>query len=141
MIIDARRQLSWNRRLFSDVSTLALWSMWLWMCRPVLFGTRHAFAHGLPTHGVLALEDVVAALIGTCIVLMLWNRLASQPAPTPRINLAPDYSGHFGLDPRELALARSSSICVVHHDELGRILCIDCDCRDASQHGRQAIAA
>jgi poly-beta-1,6-N-acetyl-D-glucosamine biosynthesis protein PgaD len=141
LIINARRQLSWNRRLFSDASTLALWSVWLWLCRSALvrlvgmfgvaLGLRHSAVHGASAGqlmfagAVLTIEDAAVALLGTCGVLMLWNRLASQPAPTPRINLVPDYAAHFGLDVQQLVEARDSSICTVHHDEAGRILRID----------------
>jgi hypothetical protein len=172
LIINARRQLSWNRRLLSDASTVALWSMWLWLCRSALLrvmdvagsalGLRHAtvthattaahvtaahhataahsaVAHAaavthattvvappiIPTGGILTLEDAVVALIGTCTLLMLWNRLSSQPAPTPRLAIVPDYAGHFGIEPRQLADARDSGVCTVHHDEAGRILRID----------------
>ncbi|HTQ37108.1 MAG TPA: poly-beta-1,6-N-acetyl-D-glucosamine biosynthesis protein PgaD [Steroidobacteraceae bacterium] len=135
LIINARRQLSWNRRLFSDASTLALWSMWLWLCRSALLrlagivgvaiGMRHTAAHAQSPDDMVSFEDAAAALFGTCSLLMLWNRLASQPAPTPRVQFSPDYAGYFRIDPRELASARASRICVVHHDESGRILRID----------------
>ena len=35
-IINIRNQLSWYHRLYSDASTLALWSAWLWLCRPAI---------------------------------------------------------------------------------------------------------
>jgi poly-beta-1,6-N-acetyl-D-glucosamine biosynthesis protein PgaD len=140
LIINARRHLSWNRRLLSDASTLVLWTMWLWLCRSALLrfigmmsvalGLRHS-AHGAAAGqlvfagAVLTIEDAAVALVGTCGMLMLWNRLASQPAPTPRLNLVPDYAGYFDLEPRVLAEARASSVCTVHHDEAGRILRID----------------
>ncbi|MEJ0098301.1 MAG: poly-beta-1,6-N-acetyl-D-glucosamine biosynthesis protein PgaD [Pseudomonadota bacterium] len=171
LIINARRQLSWNRRLFSDASTIALWAVWLWLCRSALLrvmdmagialGLRHAtvthatavthvtaahhttaahaaVAHAatvthatsvaaplMPTGGILTFEDAVVALIGTCTLLMLWNRLSTQPSPLPRLALVPDYAGHFGIEPRQLTEARDSNVCVVHHDEAGRILRID----------------
>ncbi len=172
LIINARRQLSWNRRLLSDASTLALWTMWLWLCRSALLrvmdmvgmalGLRHATVthstavHGALTHatsshvtaahvavahatsiapvvpvgGMLTIEDAIVALIGTCSLLMLWNRLASQPAPMPRLAIVPDYAGHFGIEPRQLADARDSNVCTVHHDEAGRILRIDAGQRE-----------
>jgi poly-beta-1,6-N-acetyl-D-glucosamine biosynthesis protein PgaD len=140
LIINARRHLSWNRRLLSDASTLVLWTMWLWLCRSallrfigmmgVMLGLRHA-AHGATTGqlmfagAVLTIEDAAVALVGTCGMLMLWNRLSSQPAPMPRLNMTPDYAGYFDLEPQVLAKARASSVCTVHHDETGRILRID----------------
>ena len=135
LIINARSQLSWNRRLFSDASTLALWSMWLWLCRSALLrlagivglavGMRHTVAHAQPADDMVSFEDAAAALLGTCSLLMLWNRLATQPAPIPRALPAPDYASFFGIDPAELAIARASRVCIVHHDERGSILRID----------------
>lgn len=138
LIIDARRQLSWNRRLFSDASTLVLWSMWLWLCRSavlrmagtlgVMLGISHAGVHSaapLVIAGMFSIEDAALALVGTGAMLMLWNRLASQPAPLPRIHAVPDFVAHFGVDASALDTARASQVCTVHHDESGRILRID----------------
>ena len=98
LIIDARRHLNWNRRLFSDGSTLLLWSAWLWLCRSLLLRLahtvgvalgvqHHSVARPYPGTGMPSIEDAVFALLGTCSLLMLWNRLASQPAPTPRLTI------------------------------------------------------
>jgi poly-beta-1,6-N-acetyl-D-glucosamine biosynthesis protein PgaD len=138
VIIDARRQLSWNRRLFSDASTLALWSFWLWLCRSavvrmmgmlgVMLGISHSGKHAatpLMLAGMYTLEDAALALVGTGTLLMLWNRLASQPAPTPSIQAVPDYVAYFGVEAPMLDVARESQVCVVHHDESGRILRIE----------------
>lgn len=131
-IINARNQLRWHQRLCSDASTFALWSMWLWMCRPVILsltgllgvtvGWRSPAKHALFPGAVVSIEDAVFALLVTGGVLMLWNRLATQPAVKPRVSAVPDYAAHFGLDPRTIADARESRILVVHHDEQGRIV-------------------
>jgi poly-beta-1,6-N-acetyl-D-glucosamine biosynthesis protein PgaD len=138
LIIDARRQLSWNRRLFSDASTLALWSVWLWLCRSavlrmvgtlgVMVGISRAGIHAdspAVIAGVFSIEDAALALVGTGATLMLWNRLASQPAPMPRIHAIPDFTTHFGIEAPMLDAARASQVCTVHHDEAGRILRIE----------------
>jgi poly-beta-1,6-N-acetyl-D-glucosamine biosynthesis protein PgaD len=137
LIIDARRQLSWNRRLFSDASTLVLWSMWLWMCRSAVLrmvGTLGVMAGiSAGSHsaspaviaGMFSIEDAALALVGTGATLMLWNRLASQPAPMPRIHAVPDFAAHFGVEAPMLDAARASQVCTVHHDDTGRILRID----------------
>lgn len=137
LIIDARRQLSWNRRLFSDASTLAMWSIWLCLCRSavvriagtlgVMLGISHAgnrVARMVIT-SMFSIEDAALALVGTGATLMLWNRLASQPAPLPKIHAVPDFTAHFGVDATLLDAARASQVCVVHHDESGRIVRID----------------
>jgi poly-beta-1,6-N-acetyl-D-glucosamine biosynthesis protein PgaD len=131
LIINARRQLSWYRRLWSDASTFALWSAWLWLCRPAVFavtgllsvvlGVKHPPLNAVAVGPALSYEWVVLALIGTSSLLLLWNRLSSQPAVRPRFTAMPDYASHFSLEPQEIAAGRDSTVCVVHHDEHGQI--------------------
>ncbi len=117
LIINARHQLRWHQRFVSDASTLLLWSVWLWLCRPVVF-PWHAGA-------MVSLEGAMLALVGTGALLMIWNRLASQPAVRPRLQAKPDFASHFALDARLISDARDSAVCVVHHDEQGRIVSIE----------------
>jgi poly-beta-1,6-N-acetyl-D-glucosamine biosynthesis protein PgaD len=134
-IINIRSQLRWRHRLFSDASTLALWSAWLWLCRPailgaigmfgVAFGMRHP-APGTPAANALpSLEEMVLLLIGVSALLMLWNRLSRVPAVKPRVNVLPDYERHFGLSGDVINAARDSQRCVVSHDDQGRIIRIE----------------
>lgn len=135
LIINARRQLRWRHRLFSDAGTLALWSMWLWLCRPAILGgvglVGVAFGMKRPVHGALAsnslpsLEEMVLVLIGVSALLLLWNRLSREPAVRPRIDLLPDYERHFGVDGQLIHAARDSQRVVVHHDDQGRIVAIE----------------
>lgn len=131
-IINIRNQLSWYHRLSSDASTLALWSAWLWLCRPailaaigmvgVAFGMKHP-ARGTPADNAMpSLEEMVLLLIGVSALLLLWNRLSREPAVRPRAALLPDFERHFGLATEQIAAARDSQRCVVHHDEQGRIV-------------------
>jgi poly-beta-1,6-N-acetyl-D-glucosamine biosynthesis protein PgaD len=135
LIINLRSQLSWYHRLYSDASTLALWSAWLWLCRPailaaigmlgVAFGMKHP-APGTPAANALpSLEEMVLLLIGVSAMLMLWKRLSRQPAARPRADRLPDFARHFGLTEEQISAARDSQRCVVHHDEQGRITGID----------------
>jgi poly-beta-1,6-N-acetyl-D-glucosamine biosynthesis protein PgaD len=134
-IINARSQMRWRHRLFSDASTLALWSAWLWMCRPailggvgmvgVAFGMKHP-APGTPAANAMpSLEEMVLLLIGVSALLLLWNRLSRQPAVRPRIDVLPDFQRHFGLNAEQIDVARDSQRVVVHHDEQGRIVAIE----------------
>jgi poly-beta-1,6-N-acetyl-D-glucosamine biosynthesis protein PgaD len=135
LIINARRQLRWQQRLLSDASTFALWSMWLWLCRPVVLsllglvgvtlGVSHRPLHPLFPGSAVTLEDAVVSLLGTGGLLMLWNRVSSQPAVRPECGIEPDYAAHFGLEIAQIAKGRDSAVCVVHHDEQGRITRID----------------
>lgn len=134
-IINIRHQLSWHRRLYSDASTLALWSAWLWLCRPAILGAvgmigvalgmRHP-APGTPVdHAMPSFEEMVLLLIGVSTLLLLWNRLSRVPAVRPRVNLLPDFERHFGLTGDQINAARDSQRCVVHHDDQGRIINIE----------------
>ncbi len=131
-IINIRNQLSWYHRLYSDASTLALWSAWLWLCRPailagigmvgVAFGMKHP-ARGTPADNALpSVEEMALLLIGVSALLLLWNRLSREPAVRPRLTLLPDFERHFGLTSEQIAAARDSQRCVVHHDEQGHIV-------------------
>jgi poly-beta-1,6-N-acetyl-D-glucosamine biosynthesis protein PgaD len=134
-IINIRNQLSWYHRLSSDASTLALWSAWLWLCRPVIlaaigmvgvmFGMKHPVRGAPAANALPSLEEMVLVLIGVSALLLLWNRLSRQPAVRPRIDLLPDYGRHFGLTTEQISAARDSRRCVVHHDEQGRIVGIE----------------
>jgi poly-beta-1,6-N-acetyl-D-glucosamine biosynthesis protein PgaD len=150
-IINARRQLRWQRRLFSDATTALLWAGWLWLCRPAVFAVTRLLAIGLglslkhPAAKLLSLgapvsvEGTALALAGTSALLILWNRLSSQPALRPRLTRLPDYAGHFGIDTQAIVAGRHSAICTVHHDEQGRITRIDV--RSAKQRSALEPAA
>jgi poly-beta-1,6-N-acetyl-D-glucosamine biosynthesis protein PgaD len=135
LIINVRRQMRWRHRLFSDAGTLALWSAWLWMCRPailggvgmvgVAFGMRHSAPGTLAVSSLPSFEEMALLLIGVSALLLLWNRLSRVPAVRPRINQLPDFERHFGLDGALISGARDSQRCVVHHDDQGRIIAIE----------------
>lgn len=134
-IINVRRQLRWRHRLFSDAGTLALWTAWLWLCRPAVLGAAGMMGVALgmkrPARGTLAanalpsFEEMALLLIGVSALLLLWNRLSRVPAVRPRVNLLPDFEHHFGLSGEVITAARDSRRCTVHHDELGRIVAIE----------------
>lgn len=137
VIINVRRQLHWQRRLFSDATTAMLWGLWLWLFRPVfgilasLIGTGLGMQHSLLTALTLvaptSLGTTAVALVATSVLLLGWNllagRMSAAEAPLPDLASAlPDYAAHFGLEAAELAQCRASRVCVVHHDEQGRIV-------------------
>jgi poly-beta-1,6-N-acetyl-D-glucosamine biosynthesis protein PgaD len=135
LIINARERLSWHHRLLSDASTALMWGIWIKLWIPVVRAMlkvpyvdvvarrtlRVVLAQG-PAH---AMEHYALALVGTSGTLLVWSRLpafkeASPAAPTPQ-----DYAGHFGLSVPELMAGRDASVCVVHHDEGGRIVRVE----------------
>lgn len=134
LIIDARHQLRWHHRLFSDASTVMLWGSWLWLWRPVT-GTLHWLSTvGTNTHplllkllaGAASIESSVIMLAGTSGTLLLWRLLPSLKARPGPAHALQDYASHFQLPEETIAQGRTSSVCVVHHDEQGRIIRIDC---------------
>ncbi|MFO0688819.1 MAG: poly-beta-1,6-N-acetyl-D-glucosamine biosynthesis protein PgaD [Myxococcota bacterium] len=137
LIINVRDQLGWSRRFASDLSTLALWGAWLWLCRPVvvaiaiLFGSHAARQVKAAGFGALCptytLESGGLLLLGTASALLLWNRLTASHVTPPRLTGRPDYAGHFGLSQAELERGLASAICVLHHDEQGRIVALEAD--------------
>ena len=134
-IINLRHQLRWHHRLYSDASTLALWSAWLWMCRPlvlgalglagVAFGVPHPGPAASSDHALPSIEEMALLLAGVSGLLLAWNRLSREPAVRPRVDALPDFCRHFGLDTDQISFARESRRCIVHHDDQGRIIAIE----------------
>jgi|GEM_PF-1382380 len=136
LIINARHHLNAYQRFFSDASTAMLWGGWLWMWRPLLnifnwIGNLGAtfqptllklLANGTPMN----IEGSVMALVGTSGTLLLWNMLPAQKARTsPQARLLRDYAAHFELPEQEILAGRDSRVCVIHHDDSGRIIRIE----------------
>lgn len=132
LIINVRRQLHWQRRLACDASTLMLWAAWLWLCRPLFgavatlcgsragahFGTAGAALSCTPA----SVEWSAMLLAGTSVLLLLWKQLTARQAQRPRLAAQPDYAAHFGLSAQDIQRSRDCPVCVVHHDESGRIV-------------------
>lgn len=135
LIINARHQMRWHQRLCSDASTAMLWGFWFWLWRPLLgvfawVGNLGASFHPtlmklLANGSPLNLEGSMMALVGTSGTLLLWNLLPARKAETPKVMTLRDYAAHFELPELEIINGRASSVCVVHHDEEGRIIRVD----------------
>ncbi len=135
LIINARPHLRWYRRMFSDASTAMLWGFWLWLWRPAL--SLYGFLAGLhaglqPALMKLAsvgtpvsIEGSAVALFSTSSTLLLWSVLTPTQDQRPQPKQLRDYADHFGLTEQDLVHGRNSSVCVVHHDENGRIVRIE----------------
>ena len=146
LIINARHRLRWHQRLVSDVSTAALWGGWLSLWAPLLRSSAWIAEVGARSQPALLklhatgspLEmRYVVALVGTSGTLLMWNRLPARRVPTAEVTSAKDYARHFELSERELAAGRRASVCVVHHDESGRIVQVECrELLDAERHAR-----
>jgi poly-beta-1,6-N-acetyl-D-glucosamine biosynthesis protein PgaD len=147
LIIDARHRLAWHQRLFADASTAMMWGGWLWMCTPILRASAGLVDLSVRSPTLMKLlasgsaDDLgrsVVALAGTSGTLLAWNWLPARKVCAAAPLSLPEYARHFGLPQRELEAARGASVCVVHHDESGRILQLEC--RNPAA-GAEAIAA
>jgi poly-beta-1,6-N-acetyl-D-glucosamine biosynthesis protein PgaD len=132
LIIDARHRLRWYQRLFSDASAALLWSGWLWLWVPLLKAYASladlgvSITPALSKVSVLGSEEAlpysVVALVGASGTLFAWNRLPVQCArAVPALSLREE-ARHFQLTEHELRAGREAAVCVVHHDEHGRIV-------------------
>lgn len=131
LIIDARHQLRWHERLVSRVSTLLLWSGWLWLWAPLVRAYDSLSRVGVRVSPVFsqlfavgpedALGNSVVVLIGASGTLIVWNHLPRRACAAPALSLR-EHAEHFQLSERELREARAAAVCVVHHDEHGRIV-------------------
>lgn len=132
LIINARRQLHWQQRLFSDTSTALMWGGWLYLWRPFL-----AAAGALSNLQPLAIKLLggsspatliysLVALVGSSGTLLLWNLLPARKArEAQRVQTLRDYAAHFALPEHTIVAGRSANVCVVHHDAEGRIVGIE----------------
>ena len=136
VIINARRQLDWKRRLFSDLVTASLWVGWILLWLPVYRRLHQAI--GLHLDFDLAAEEVlqtiapisyahsIAALIGTCVLLLLWTLLPRRTVTHAHATeTLADYASAFALDADLIARGRRGRIVTVHHDAEGRIRAIE----------------
>lgn len=137
LIIDARDRLRWYQRLFSDATTAMMWGAWIWLWTPVLGSFSWVTHLGARSHLALSnllagtpgvsLERDVVALVGTSGTLIVWNRLPPTTRARPNVvHSLSDYARHFALPEQVILDGRRTSVCVVHHDEAGRIVRLEC---------------
>jgi len=135
LIIDARDRLRWHQRFWSDASTFLMWGAWLKLWYPVI----RSFAWGAHL-GALSraaqltllsggragdLPRYAVALAGTSGTLLLWSRLPGLRVSQPRVATVSDCARHFEIAEDEILAGRGSAVCVVHHDEQGRIVRVE----------------
>ena len=132
MIINARGDLSWRRRLLSDVVTAAMWAFWILLWLPVFRklhqvillheGLAPAAIQVFRTITPISLTHSSIALLGTSALLLLWTLLPTrQLTHAHGVQVLADYAEYFELDEAEIVAGRDSRICVVRHDEHGNI--------------------
>lgn len=134
LIIDVRSQLHWQHRMLSDLSTALLWGVWFYLWRPiagVIAWLHHWSMVVRPGSTKVMLSSAVSleglvAVFGAAGTLMLWSLLPKRGVSRkPVVNTVEDVAKHFELPVQHLERAQQAGICVVHHDEQGRIVRID----------------
>ena len=143
LIINARRKLGWRRRIGSDVATLVLWLVWIYLWWPVIekarqvvrlrLGFEPAAIEVLETADPIPLQHSLVALLGTCLLLLLWTLLPKRPL-TPPQHAAPaleEYAEAFGLPREVIGQARGNRVTTVNFDDEGRIVGLDAGSPDS----------
>lgn len=136
LIINVSRNLGWRRRLASRATTTALWGGFALLWLPVMLKLHEVVQQRLSFKpaAIEVLETVdplspwhsLLALVGTCLLLLLWSLLPSRTAGATHTAETPEALARgFGLDPATVAAAQAARICVVHHDEHGRVVHLD----------------
>ena len=118
--------------MLSDMGTAGLWGLWLWLCRPALGALswlrgawiQHGVAHLIALGASSAIERGAFALCSACGIVWLWGELSQRRRNAPMPTYSPNYAVHFGLSDLQLHRYRMSQVCIVHHDDDGRISAI-----------------
>ncbi len=132
MIINARRELGWRRRLVSDVLTALLWIGWILLWLPVFHKLHEVIRlhvkFGLAAREILdtvtpiSIEHSLLALVGTSALLLLWSLLPKRRVTQAHATLSTaDYASHFAIAEQDIREGCAARICVVSHDDGGAI--------------------
>lgn len=138
-VINVRKQLGWRKRFLSNASTALMWSLFIYMWRPVLhmviwFGGLNAWMQFLqyvglidsPGERISLIGDILPSVFAASLFLMLWSRLPAVHTDAKAHPLDDaDYARHFGIADASLATLRDTRISVVQHDDQGRIVGFD----------------
>ena len=133
LIINARSDLGWRRRLLSDVVTALMWAGWILLWLPVFLKLRKivrlhlsvapAAMEVLDTLAPIPLLHALIALLGTITLLLLWTLLPSRKLTHAHgVQTLDDYAEFFDIAESDIIAGRDSRICVVSHDEYGNIV-------------------
>ncbi|HVN43568.1 MAG TPA: poly-beta-1,6-N-acetyl-D-glucosamine biosynthesis protein PgaD [Steroidobacteraceae bacterium] len=136
MIINARRELGWRRRILSDGITVVLWVLWIALWIPVydklheVIQMRMSFEPAaeevFEAMDPIDVSNSLFALLGTTGLLLLWTLLPRRKVTRAHeLTTLEDYAAAFQLPAEEITAGRASRVAVVHHDEAGAIVQIE----------------
>ncbi len=136
MIINARRELGWRRRILSDTATVLMWVGWIFLWMPA-FRKLHEvilLKMSLEPAAIEVLEVVdpisiwhsLIALVGTCSLLLLWTLLPTRRLTRSHATASlPDYADHFQLEEAAIVAGYGFRITTVQHDDAGAITSVE----------------
>ena len=132
MIIDIRDQLPWQKRYFSNSTTLLLWGCWLLLWQPVmnqlgLLDTQSDRLVDKILHAFMSIiEHGFIAILVCAVMLWLWsNFIPATTAKHSQVKPLADYAKAFDIAENEIQTARQQKVVTVHHDASGRIVRIE----------------
>jgi poly-beta-1,6-N-acetyl-D-glucosamine biosynthesis protein PgaD len=112
-----------------------MWGAWLKLWYPLLHAAAWTAKLSLLSHltltriirggSIAGVPLYAVALLGTSGTLVLWSRLPAFRRCSPRDASARSDAPHARVPEQELAAGRAAAICVVHHDDEGRIVRVE----------------
>lgn len=125
LIINNSSSVALHRRVYSHVTTALLWAWWIMLWKPALHYSLHFSLLALVTMGVMIDDREIAyPLLGLCILLTFWNN-ATKTSAIPVVEEKVNYADYFDISAEDMLKYTNSKICVVHHDEHGKIINIE----------------
>jgi len=136
MIINARRQLSWRRRILSDATTAVLWILWICLWIPVyhklqeVIHMRMAFEPAavevFEAMDPIDVSNSLLSLLGTTGLLLLWTLLPRRKVTRAHdVATLEDYAAAFHLPAEAVIAGLNSRVITLHHDDNGAIIRIE----------------
>jgi poly-beta-1,6-N-acetyl-D-glucosamine biosynthesis protein PgaD len=132
MIIDIRDQLPWQKRYFSNSTTLLLWGCWLLLWQPVmnqlgLLDTQSDRLVDKILHAFMSIiEHGFIAILVCAVMLWLWSHfIPAKTAKHSQVKQLSDYAKEFHVAETEIQIARQQKVVTVHHDASGHIVRIE----------------
>jgi poly-beta-1,6-N-acetyl-D-glucosamine biosynthesis protein PgaD len=139
LIINQQKNLPLYRRLWSHGMTILLWCFWCYLWWPIVRPLRDVFRSprdldesmmdvlvNIPS---VMLEEVLVAVVGTVLGLLLFSLLPSRKLQVQHLAYTQtDYAEHYGTSVEVVLAHQHDAVCTVHHDENGHIVKIETGC-------------
>ncbi len=138
-LIINQKNLPLYRRLWSHGMTISLWCFWCYLWWPIVRPLRDVFRSprdldesmmdvlvNIPS---VMLEEVLVAVVGTALGLLLFSLLPSRKLHVQHLAYTQtDYAEYYGIMVEVVSDHQHDSVCTVHHDDNGHIVKIEKGC-------------